>query len=326
MGADQDVDLALREARHRLTLLGRRAEARDVLDRDRVVLQPLGERPVVLLGEDRRRHQQHHLLAVLDGLERRPQRDLGLAVADVAADQAVHRPRRLHVGLDELDRVALVGRLGERERVLELALPVGVGRERVALAALALGVQVQQLAGQLLRRPPRPRLDRVPARAAELGQRRVRAAGADEAADLRELVDGHEHAVGARVLEIQVVARDLRDRLGVEAGEPGDPVVLVDDDVAGAQVGEAAQHAAPARPVAGARRARRRRNSRCSGITARWNCGAMNPICSRAWANVSVRSAARLGSVPSSQPTLSRPRLYAARSPSPRRANATIVR
>src|SRR6202012_5024214 len=32
------------------------------------------------------------------------------------------------------------------------------------------------------------------------------------------------------------------DGLGVKAGEAGDPVVLVDDDVAGAQVGEAAQH------------------------------------------------------------------------------------
>ena len=129
-------------------------------------------------------------------------------------------------------------------------------RERVALAALALGVEVEQLAGQLLGRAPRPRLDRVPAGAAELRQRRVRAAGADVAADLGELVDRHEHAVRARVLEVQVVARDVGDGLGVEAGEPRDPVVLVDDDVAGAQVGEAAQHAAPAlRPARSGRAA-----------------------------------------------------------------------
>ena len=66
------------------------------------------------------------------------------------------------------------------------------------------------------------------------------AAGADVAADLGELVDGHEHAVRARVLEVQVVARDVGDGLGVKAGEARDPVVLVDDDVAGAQLGEAA--------------------------------------------------------------------------------------
>ncbi len=132
VGADEDVDLALAELVDRDLLLGRRAEARDVLDRERVVLEPLGERAVVLLGEDRRRHEHHHLLAVVGGLEGGAQRDLGLAVADVAADQPVHRPRRLHVELDLLDRLALVGRLAVGKGVLELAQPVGVGREGMA--------------------------------------------------------------------------------------------------------------------------------------------------------------------------------------------------
>ena len=77
-----------------LALLGGRAEAADDVDRERVVLEALGERAVVLLGEDRRRRQDEHLLAVVGGLEGGAQRDLGLAVADVAADQAVHRLRR----------------------------------------------------------------------------------------------------------------------------------------------------------------------------------------------------------------------------------------
>ncbi len=246
MGTDQDVDLARRERLDRLPLLGRRAKPRHMRDRHRVVLESFGERPEVLLGENRRRHQQHHLLAVLDCLERGPERDLRLAVADIAADQPVHRARRLHVGLDELDRVALVRGLGERERVLELPLPVGVGRIGMALASLALGVQVQQLARELLGGATRARLDRVPARPAELRQRRVDAARTDVAADLRQLVDGHEHAVRARVFQVQVVAGDARDGLGVKAREPGDPVVLVDDDVAGPQIGEAAQDPAPA--------------------------------------------------------------------------------
>ncbi len=228
-------------------LLGGAPEPRDVLDRHRVVLQPLRERAEVLLGQDRGRRQHHHLLAVLDGLERGPQSDLGLAVADVAADQPVHRARRLHVGLDQLDRVALIGRLGVRERVLKFPLPVGVRRELVALAASALRVQVQELAGQLLGRATRPRLQRVPAGAAELRQRRVLAAGADVAADLGELVDRHEHPIRPRVFKVQVVACDVGDGLRVEPREPRDAVVLVDDDVATAQVGEAPQHPAPAR-------------------------------------------------------------------------------
>ena len=56
--------------------------------------------PVVLGGEDGRRDEDRDLLAVLDRLERGPQRHLGLAVADVADDEPVHRPDQLHVGLD----------------------------------------------------------------------------------------------------------------------------------------------------------------------------------------------------------------------------------
>ena len=218
-----------------------------MVDGERVVLEALGERAGVLLGEDRRRGEHQHLLAVGRGLERGAQRDLGLAVADVAADQAVHRARRLHVGLDLLDRLALVGRLGPRERVLEVALPVAVGLERVAAAAAALGVQVEQLAGQLAGRAPRAGLHRLPRLAAELGQRRRRAAGADVAADLGELVDRHVDLVVAGELEVEVVARDAGHGLGVEAGEARDAVVLVDDEVAAAQVGERAQRAAARR-------------------------------------------------------------------------------
>ena len=72
----------------------------------------------------------------------------------------------------------------------------------------------------------------------------MRAVGADVARDLRELVDRQEDLVVALVLEVEVVARDAGDGLGVEAGEARDAVVLVDDDVAGAQVGEAPQQSA----------------------------------------------------------------------------------
>ena len=91
VGADEHVDLALREALEHLALLGGRAEARDHLDVERVVAQALGEGAVVLLGQHGGGHQEHDLAAVGGRLERGPQRHLGLAVAHVAADQAVHR-------------------------------------------------------------------------------------------------------------------------------------------------------------------------------------------------------------------------------------------
>ena len=53
----------------------------------------------MLIRKDRRRRQDGRLFAVHHGLERRTHRDLGLAVADIADDQPVHRRRRFHVGL-----------------------------------------------------------------------------------------------------------------------------------------------------------------------------------------------------------------------------------
>jgi hypothetical protein len=96
--ADDDVHLAARFSFfEHLALLLRRAEAGERLDADGEAGEPLGEAAQVLLGEDRGRHEHRHLLAVLHRLERGADRDLGLAVADVAADQPVHRPDRLHV-------------------------------------------------------------------------------------------------------------------------------------------------------------------------------------------------------------------------------------
>ena len=111
MGSDQHVHLALLEGLEGLARLLGGAEARDVLDPERVVAQPLGEGAEVLLGQHGRGHEEHHLAAVGRGLERRAQRHLGLAVAHVAADQPVHGPRLLHVRPHGLDRIQLVGGL-----------------------------------------------------------------------------------------------------------------------------------------------------------------------------------------------------------------------
>ena len=152
VGADQDVDLAGLEVGEHRFHLGRLAQAGDALDPERQVGEALAEGAEVLLGEDRGRHQHHHLLAVGGRLDRGPQRDLGLAEADVAADQPVHRPLGLHVALHRLDRLQLVGGLAVGEGRLHRDLPLAVGREGVAPAGAPLGVEVEQLARRARRR------------------------------------------------------------------------------------------------------------------------------------------------------------------------------
>ena len=247
VGADQDVDLARLEALQHLFHLRRLAQAGDPVEGEGEVGEALAEGAEVLLGEDRRRRQHHHLLAVGGGLDRRPQRHLGLAEADVAADQPVHRLLRFHVALDRLDRLQLVGGLAVGEGRLHRDLPLAVGREGVALAGAPLGEEVEQLAGQGAGRFAGARLHVLPAFAAERRERRL-GARAGVAAQLRQLVGGDVDPVLALVFEVEVVAADAADLARLEPGEAGDAVVLVDDVVADAQVaeGEAA--------LAGARR------------------------------------------------------------------------
>ena len=244
VGADQDVHLAVGEARQGRPDRGGLAKARDHLDLDRELRQALPEGAEVLLRQDRGRHQHHHLLAVRDGLLRGAQGHLGLAVAHVAADQAVHGALGLQVPLHGVDRLELVGRLPVREGALEDELPVAVRRERMTGAGTALGVEVEQLSRQLPSGTAGAGLHSLPARRPQCRELRRLAPRPHVPGDLRELVGGREDAIGAAVAQLQVVAGDARDRLRLEAGEAGDAVVLVYDVVAHPQVGEGRQAAA----------------------------------------------------------------------------------
>ena len=115
VGADDDVDRCRRGARRRSSAAPAGDEPRQPADLDGKAGEAAGEGAEVLLGENRGRRQHRDLLAVQDRLEGGPHRDLGLAVADVADQQAVHRPRRLHVALD-LARSPRPGRWSARTR------------------------------------------------------------------------------------------------------------------------------------------------------------------------------------------------------------------
>jgi hypothetical protein len=258
VGADDDVDVLLRHACHDLLLLLLRAEARQHLDLDREVGEPLAERVAVLLGEDRRGHEHRHLPAVLHRLERGADRDLGLAVAHVAADQAVHGRRRLHVDAHVLDRLELVGRLVVGERRLELLLPHGVGLERVARERAPRGVGLQQALRHVLDRALRAGLGLGPLGAPERVDRGPGAVARRVARDERELEHRHVEHVLARVRQLEAVGLLAREREPLHAAIDADAVVLVNDEVTGLERGQLGRgeaagtfRPAPAAPVPG---------------------------------------------------------------------------
>ena len=241
MRPDEDVHLPGREVGERALHVGRAAEPRHHLAHDREVAVALSERVPVLLREDRGRRQHERLPPVERDREGGPHGDLRLAEADVAADEPVHRARRLEVLLHRLDRLELVRRLAVRERRFEPLEPVVREVEGDAGGVLALRVERQQLPGQLARGMAGAALDELPGAPAELRERRVPSIRTDVARHLAHLVVRHVQPVLPAEREQQVVARDPADGLGLEAEQLPDAVILVDDVVPRAEVGERPQ-------------------------------------------------------------------------------------
>jgi hypothetical protein len=191
-----------------------------------------------------RGREDERLLAVRGDRERGPHRDLGLAEADVAADESIHRTRRLEVLLDHLDRRLLVGGLLVGEARLQLLEQVAVDVVGDAGRPLAAGVEGEKLAGELAGARARPRLQVLPGLAAEARERGHVPVGPDVAGDLADLLVRDVEAVVSPEAEEEVVARDAGDSLRLEAEQLGDSVILVHDVVARAEVGEALERTA----------------------------------------------------------------------------------
>ena len=115
VGADDDVHAAVFKAFDDFLLfLGCPETAKD-FHFDGKGTEPFAEGGVVLLCEDCGRDQDGHLHAVVHRLKSRSQGNLGLAIADIAADQAVHGTHSLHVGFDLDDGPGLVRGFNEGE-------------------------------------------------------------------------------------------------------------------------------------------------------------------------------------------------------------------
>ena len=141
MRADNDVDAPFGQLAQYLALRLLALEARELFDPDREAGEAARERAVMLCREQCGRHEQCHLFFVGNRFKRGADRDFGLSVADVAADQAVHRTRAFHVGFRLVDRLALIGRFFIRKGLFEFGLPRRVGCECVPARHLALGVE-----------------------------------------------------------------------------------------------------------------------------------------------------------------------------------------
>ena len=206
----------------------------------------------MLEGENGGGREDGDLFVVGDGFEGGAHGDFGFAVADVAAEEAIHRSGAFHVALDVGDGVVLVLRFLEFEGVFEFALEIAVGREGVAVGGFARGVEAEELVGHVFERFADVGFARVPAGAAEFVERGL---GAFDDAIALDEVHAFERNVEAGVVEIAEEHEFAAAAVGLdlaEAFELADAVIDVDDVVAGFEFGEIAEEAGGANFAAGA--------------------------------------------------------------------------
>ena len=145
--SDDDIDVSAAQRAQRRVLLSGRFEARHVGNLYRKAAHTRRNRRIMLHRENRRRHQDRHLLGAQYRLESRAQCDLGFAEADVPAKQTVHRNRLFHIPLnvgggDELRVRLLIFKHG-----FKFALHLVVRRKGESRTAQALRIKRDELLG-----------------------------------------------------------------------------------------------------------------------------------------------------------------------------------
>ena len=238
VGADQQVHLSRLGPGQNVPHLGGGPEPGEHLDVHREGPEPVHRRGIVLLGQDGGGHQNGGLLAVQNALHHRPQGHLGLAVAHVAAQQPVHGPGLLHIGLDVPDGLELVVGLRVGEGVLKLLLPGAVRREGMACQPLALGIQPDQALGQILGGGLGLAGGLGPLGAPQLIElgALVVLAGADVLADQVQRRGRNVQHVLPGVGDLDIVLFHPVHRHAQHGHEPADAVMGVDHQVPGGQV------------------------------------------------------------------------------------------
>ena len=237
--ADDDIHRPCLQLLQQLGLFRAGFVAGEQLDGHRMPLKALQGGQVVLAREHGGRHEDGRLLAREHALHHRAQRDLGLAEAHVAAQQAVHRAVGLHIHLDLRDAAQLVLGLLIGEGVLKLALPRIVRGEGEALDLGALGVKLDQALGQFLGGRLGARLGARPVRTAQLVQpHALGLAAADVFGDQVERGRGHIQEIRARERDLDEIALRAVHGHALHAYKAADAVVLMHHEVARGQVGE----------------------------------------------------------------------------------------
>ena len=150
VGADEHIDDARRRVLdNRFGLLGRLKSGQEG-DTGGKGRKPFREVVVMLVRQQRGRHQHGHLAIFFHGLESGPHGHLGLAVPHIAADEAVHRFGGGHVIRDVFNGPALIRRFLILEGRLELVVQHAVFAVRRSVDQFPIGIEIDELVRHFL--------------------------------------------------------------------------------------------------------------------------------------------------------------------------------
>ena len=160
----------------------------------------------MLARQQRGRHHDRDLLAVERDRERRAQRHLGLAEADVAADQPVHRPAAFEILQRGVDGAELILGLLVGEARAEFVVDMRLHRHFRRFMQMPLGGDLDQFAGDLADAVLQLGLARLPAAAAEPVEFDIGVIGA-VARQQFDVLDRQEQFCFGGVMQLEAVMR-----------------------------------------------------------------------------------------------------------------------
>ena len=197
-----------------------RDQARGLRDLDRKAFETIRESLGMLARQQRGRHDHGDLLAFERDRERRAQRHLGLAEADVAADQPIHRAADLEILQRRLDRAELVLGLVIGEARAELVIEAGLHRQLRRLMQHALGGDLDQFARDLADAVLQPGFARLPAGAAEPIELDIGLVGAVARQQL-DVLDRQEQLGVGGIVQLEAIVRRAGRRRASAARRSG---------------------------------------------------------------------------------------------------------
>src|SRR5262249_39962861 len=221
MGADDDVDRGFGNPLLHFGELAWGDEPRRLREGNRMAAQPVAEGLEMLARQERGGHHDGDLLAVHRRDEGGAQRDFGLAEADIAADEPVHRPAGSEIGQHSGDRRVLILGLLVWKAGGELVINAGLDGTPRRLAHWPLGGDLDQFTGDLADAFFHPRLARLPggtAKPVELGAGLFGAVARQEF----DILDRQEQLVAAGIMDFETIVRRAGGLDGAQAGKAAD--------------------------------------------------------------------------------------------------------